>query len=145
MKSTALVFLFMLCAFAAAPASAAPMSCQQWMAYRTGDRNQAVLGLAMRSFLQGYIDGVNEFADAFNGNLISETRPGKFEPTPPSQPVTIEETVAFLDRACTEDRAQSAGVLGVQYLQKAMKGRAAPIMDSMLTLLKNLNQAKGYK
>ena len=53
--------------------------------------------------------------------------------------------MAFLDRACTEDRTQSAGALGVQYLLKAMQGRAEPIMGSLYILLKNLNQAKGYK
>src|SRR3954451_19791675 len=114
MQHTALVFLLTLFAFPAAPASAAPMSCEQSMAYRRGAASQAALKLITRGYLQGYIDGVNTFADAFNGNLISETRPGKFEPTPPTQPVTIEETVAFLDRACTEDLAQSAGVLGVR-------------------------------
>ena len=74
MRSTALVSFFTLCAFAATPASAAVMSCQQWMAYRTGATNQAALGLMTTGYLQGYIDGVNSFADAFNGNLISETK-----------------------------------------------------------------------
>jgi hypothetical protein len=145
MRSTGFAFFSLLFAFAATPASAAPMSCDQWMAYRRGDGSQAALGYLTRAYLQGYIDGVNAFADGFNGNLISETRPGKFEPSPPTQPVTIEETVAFLDRSCTQDRAQSAGVLGVQYLLKAMQRRAAPIMESLATLLRNLNEAKGYK
>ena len=44
MRSTALVSFFTLCAFAATR-SAAVMSCQQWMAYRTGATTKLRLGL----------------------------------------------------------------------------------------------------
>jgi hypothetical protein len=78
----------------AGPLYAADLSCSEWLAYRKGDKSLAGQGLIFTTFLQGYIDGVNEFSDLFNGNLITETSPGKFAPTPPSRHLTLENTVA---------------------------------------------------
>lgn len=127
------------------PIAAADFSCAQWLAYRTGNTSLNGQGLVLITFLQGYIDGVNEFGDAFNGYLISEVSPGKFAPTPPAPPVTIEGTIAALDRKCTENRAQSAHVVGVNEVRAEMFRRATPLMQSMQTILHNFNEAKGYK
>src|SRR5258708_36162827 len=97
----------------ASPLYAADLSCAEWLAYRTGDKSLAGQGLLFTTFLQGYIDGVNEFSDLFNGNLITETSPGKFAPTPPARHLTIENSVAVLDRQCTAIPAQSAHVVGI--------------------------------
>ena len=127
------------------PVAAADMSCAQWLAYRTGDASMQVRGLVLTTFLQGYIDAVNEFGDLFNGYLISEISPDKFAPTPPTRQVTLENTVAVLDRQCTENRAQSAHIVAVNEVGGEMRRRATPIMESMHTILRNLNNAKGYK
>jgi hypothetical protein len=39
------------------------------------------LDLLLTAYLQGYIDGANDFGDTFNGYLVSEVSPGKFAPT----------------------------------------------------------------
>ena len=129
----------------AGPVAAADMSCAQWMAYRTGDASMKIQGFALTTFLQGYIDAVNDFADRFNGILVSEVSPGKFAPTPPTRSLTLENTVAVLDRQCTGDPSQSAHVAAVTEVQTKMLERATPIVDSMYTVLRNLNDAKGYK
>jgi hypothetical protein len=129
----------------ASPLYAAGLSCSQWLAYRTGDKALAGQGLVFSTFLQGYIDGVNEFGDLFNGNLITETSPGKFVPTPPTRHLTIENTVAVLDRQCTANPAQDAHVVGVNEVSAQLKGQATPIMATLELLLTNLNKAKGYK
>jgi hypothetical protein len=79
----------------ASPLYARDLSCAEWLAYRTGDKSLAGQGLLFTTFLQGYIDGVNEFSDLFNGNLITETSPGKFAPTPPARHLTIENSVGI--------------------------------------------------
>jgi hypothetical protein len=129
----------------ASPIYAADLSCSQWLAYRTGDKSLAGQGLIFTTFLQGYIDGINEFSDLFNGNLITETSPGKFAPTPPTRHLTIENTVAVLDRQCTANPAQSAHVVGVNEVNAQMQTSANPIMATLALLLTNLNKAKGYK
>jgi len=129
----------------ARPVAAADMSCAQWMAYRTGDASMKIQGFALTTFLQGYIDAVNDFADRFNGILVSEVSPGKFAPTPPTRSLTRENTVAVLDRQCTGDPSQSAHVAAVTEVQTKMLERATPIVDSMYTVLHSLNDAKGYK
>lgn len=127
------------------PVTAADTSCAEWLAYRTGDPSMQARGLMLTTFVQGYIDAVNEFSDLFNGYLISEVSPGKFAPTPPTRPLTLENTVAVLDRQCTANREQSVHVAVMNEVQSKMLERATPIMDSMRTLLHNLNNAKGYK
>jgi hypothetical protein len=127
------------------PVAAADMSCAQWLAYRTGETSMQGLGLVLTTFMQGYIDGVNEFGDQFNGYLVSEVSPGKFAPTPPTRPLNLENTVAVLDRQCTANREQSAHVAAANEIQSEMFRRATPIMESMRTILHNLNDAKGYK
>src|ERR1035437_2855512 len=127
------------------PVAASDMNCAQWMAYRTGDTSMKGLGLVLITYLQGYIDAVNEFSDVFKGNLISEVSPGKFAPTPPTRQMTLENTVAGLDRQCTGNPSQSAHVVAINEVHAEMARRATPIMDSMGTLLRNLNNAKGYK
>ena len=129
----------------ASPLYARDLSCAEWLAYRTGDKSLAGQGLVLTTFLQGYIDGVNEFSDLFNGNLITETSPGKFSPTPPARHLTIENTVAVLDRQCTANPAQSAHVVGISEVNSQMQGSANPIMATLALLLTNLNKAKGYK
>jgi hypothetical protein len=86
---------------------------------------------------------VNEFGDLFNGNFITETSPGKFAPTPPARHLTIENTVAVLDRQCTANPAQSAHVVGVNEVNAEMQVNATPIMSTLGMLLANLNKAKG--
>jgi hypothetical protein len=127
------------------PVTAGDMSCAEWLAYRMGDKSAQGAGFALTTFLQGYIDAVNEFGDAFNGLLISEVSPGKFAPTPPMRPAVLESTVAKLDRKCTENRSQSVHVLAASEVQSEMYRRATPIVNSMRTILRNLNDAKGYK
>jgi len=51
------------------PVAAADLSCAQWLAYRMGDTSMKAQGLVLITFVQGYIDAVNEFGDLFNGNL----------------------------------------------------------------------------
>lgn len=125
--------------------AASDMSCAQWMAYREGDRSLAGAGLMLRSFLQGYIDATNEFADTFNGLLISEVSPGKFEPTPPTPHVALANIISLLDRQCTDNPQQSVHVLAVNAVQVELARRATPIVNSMTLVLSNLNKAKGYK
>jgi len=127
------------------PLYARDLSCPEWLSYRTGDKSLAGQGLIFTTFLQGYIDGVNEFSDLFNGNLITETSPGKFAPTPPTRHLTVENTVAVLDRQCTANKAQSAFQVGVNEVNAQMHSSANPIMATLALLLTNLNQAKGYK
>lgn len=129
----------------APPVAAGDMSCAQWMAYREGDRNLAGGGLTLRTFLQGYIDATNDFADMFNGHLISEVSPGKFEPTQPTPHVALATIISLLDRQCTYNSQQSSHVLAINAVQAEMARRAMPIFNSMTLLLSNLNKAKGYK
>ena len=134
-----------LAALVARPVAARDMSCAEWLAYRMDDKSMQGLGLTLVTFVQGYVDGVNDFGDVFNGNLISEVSPGKFAPTPPSRPLSLENTVAVLDRQCTNDRTQSAHVVAVTELQSELARRVSPIYKSMTTILYELNEAKGYK
>src|SRR4249919_2776146 len=98
-----LAMLATVLATAANPADAASLSCADWLAYRSGDRALAAQGLIFETFLQGYLDGVNAFAELFDGSLITESSPGKFVPTAPARPLTLGYTVAVLDQACTAD------------------------------------------
>jgi hypothetical protein len=127
------------------PVAARDMSCAEWLAYRMGDKSAQGAGLVFTQYLQGYIDAVNEFGDLFNGLLVSEVSPGKFAPTPPTRPAVLESTVAALDRKCTQDRSQSVHVLAAQEVQTETYRRATPIVNSMRTILRNLNDAKGFK
>ena len=127
------------------PVVAEVWSCQQYLAYRSGDGRERGQGFVFRSYLQGYIEAANEFADLFNGHLISEVSPGKFGPTPPSQPITLENILALLDRECTKVPSQNANSVGIAEVQARMKQRAAPIVESMTTVLRHLNDARGYK
>ena len=124
------------------PAHAASLSCADWLAYRGGDRALAAQGLIFETFLQGFLDGVNAFAEVFDGKLITESSPGKFVPSPPARPLTIEYTVAVLDRACTADWTADAYVLGLIEVTTRMQGSADPVLA---TLLSNLNKAKGQQ
>lgn len=130
---------------AANPVYAASLSCADWLAYRSGDRALAAQGLIFETFLQGYLDGVNAFAEVFDGNLITESSPGKFVPSPPARPLTMEYTVAVLDRACTADWTADAYVLGLVEVTAQMQGSADPVLATLMLLLSNLNKAKGHK
>jgi hypothetical protein len=127
------------------PVVAEVWSCQQYLAYRSGDSRERGQGFVFTSFLQGYIDAANEFAELFNGYLISEVSPGKFGPAPPTRPITLENTIALLDRECAKAPSQNANAVGIAEVQARMKQRAAPIVDSMTTVLRHLNDARGYK
>jgi hypothetical protein len=70
---------------------------------------------------------------------------GEFAPTPPAPPLTLENTVAVLDRQCTANREQSVHVAAMNEMHGELARRATPIMESMRTVLRNLNDAKGYK
>ena len=129
----------------ARPVAAADTSCAEWLAYRTGDPSMQARGLMLTTFVQGYVDGVNEFSDLFNGYLVSEVSPGNFAPTPPTRPLALENTVAVLDRQCTANREQSVHVAVMNEMHAELLGRATPIMESMRTILHSLNDAKGYK
>jgi hypothetical protein len=146
MKIRFVMFVLMaLTVLVARPAVAADMTCAQWLAYRTGDTSVKGLDLLLTAYLQGYIDGANDFGDTFNGYLVSEVSPGKFAPTPPSPRITLENTLAVLVRKCTENRGQSAHVVAITEVHSEVLRRASPILESMTTVFHRLNDAKGYK
>jgi len=140
-----LAILATVLATAANPADAASMSCADWLAYRSGDRGLAAQGLIFETFLQGYLDGVNAFAERFDGNLIAESSPRKFVPSPPARPLTIGYTVAVLDRACTADWTADVYVLGLAEVTARMQGSADPVLATLMLLLSNSNKAKGQQ
>jgi hypothetical protein len=144
MSNRAVRIAFLAVGLTVFPAAAADMNCAQWMAYRMGDTNMKAQGLVLITFVQGYIDAVNEFSDLFSGYLISEVSPGKFAPTAPTRPLTLDNTIAVLDRQCTENRAQSAHVAAVVELHSEMLRRATPIFNSMRTVLRNLNDCRPF-
>ena len=137
-----LVMLATVLVTAANPVHAASLSCADWLAYRSGDRALAAEGLIFETFLRGYLDGVNAFAEVFDGNLITESSPGKFVPSPPARPLTIEYTVTVLDRACTADWTADAYVLGLVEVTSQMQGSADPVLANLLS---NLNKARGQQ
>lgn len=102
-------------------------------------------GLIFETFLRGYLDGVNAFAEVFDGNLVTKNSSGKFVPSPPARPLTIEYTVAVLDRACTADWTADAYVLGLVEVTAQMRGRADPVLATLTLLHLSLNKAKGYE
>jgi hypothetical protein len=140
-----LAMLATVLATAANPVHAASLSCADWLAYRSGDRALAAQGLIFETFLQGYLDGVNAFAEVFDGNLIAESSPGKFVPSAPARPLTIEYTVAVLDQACTADWTADAYVLGIVEVNTQMQRSADPVLATLMLLLSNLNKAKGER
>jgi hypothetical protein len=83
--------------------------------------------------------------EAFDGLLISEVASVKFATTPSTPQATLENTVAVLDRKCTENRSRSAHAVAATEVQDQMRRRATTIMKSMQAILRNLNDAKGYK
>jgi hypothetical protein len=131
MKISLIATAFALATFTY-PAAAADgdVTCAEWLAYRNGDTSKQGQAPALASFIQGYLDAMNEYSDTLILNRVPDNPPAN-NFIPPQ--ASFENTASVLDRVCrTQGDTENAVTIGLEDIHSEMKRRAEPIIRLMI-------------